>query len=232
MSTEQQPYVPFNEQAALEELERLQHALEESRQRRKDASAAFDQFVNSFRKEPARASRAEPAGWPRTEVGPSTIVRESRITPPTAPVSRRKRIPSTAIFAGAILATVVIVTATRPWRTAPAESDAQTVAAGALPAATESTPTSAPNPSLPPVPEGTQSELQTLGRVWVRVTVDGNRVLERELEAGARIALNGRTIVIRAGDPGAVRMIIDGRDRGLMGETGIPLTRTYTSAGR
>jgi hypothetical protein len=41
--------VPFDEQAAAKHLERLQHELEESRRRRKDASAAFDKFVSSFR---------------------------------------------------------------------------------------------------------------------------------------------------------------------------------------
>jgi hypothetical protein len=64
----------------------------------------------------------------------------------------------------------------------------------------------------------------------VRVTIDGQRVVERELAAGARVPLSGRSIVIRAGDPGAVRVFIDGQDRGLMGETGIPVTRAYTSA--
>jgi hypothetical protein len=64
----------------------------------------------------------------------------------------------------------------------------------------------------------------------VRLTVDGKRVLERELDAGSRVPLNGQTIVIRAGDAGAVRIIIDGRDRGLMGETGIAVTRSYTSS--
>ena len=75
-----------------------------------------------------------------------------------------------------------------------------------------------------------QSELRALKHVWVRVTIDGKRVAERELDAGARLPLNGRSIVIRAGDPGAVRVFIDGQDRGLMGETGVAVTRAYTSA--
>ena len=77
---------------------------------------------------------------------------------------------------------------------------------------------------------GAQSELRALKHVWVRLTVDGQRVLERELDAGARLPISGRTIVVRAGDAGAVRMIIDGQDRGLMGETGVAVTRSYTSS--
>jgi len=230
MSTPQETYQPFNEQAALEELERLQRELEESRQKRKDASAAFDQFVNSFRKEPRRDPRPEEAAWPRSDVGPSSIVRDSRIAPPAAPASRRRRLPSTAIFAGAIVVTVAAVTVSRSWRAdspeSPAPVPASTVAADPLPTSAAPAAQASDTSSAP----ATQSELQALRRVWVRATVDGNRLVERELEAGARIPLNGRTIVIRAGDPGAVRIVIDGRDRGIMGETGIPVTRTYTSA--
>ena len=39
---------PFEEQAALAELERLQRELEESRRRRRQANDAFDSFLRSF----------------------------------------------------------------------------------------------------------------------------------------------------------------------------------------
>ena len=230
MSTPQQTYTPFNEQAALEELERLKQALEESRQRRKDASAAFDQFVNSFRKEPSREHRAERASWPQTDVGPSTIVRESRIAPPSMPARSRRRISSTAIFAGAIVVTVVGVSISRFWRDAPAESTAPPAVSTEADPAASATPTSLPTASEPSAPIGSGSELRALRHVWVRATVDGKRILERELVAGDRVPLNGRTMVIRAGDAGAVRIVIDGQDRGILGETGIALTRTYTSS--
>ena len=234
MSTQPQPYVPFNEEAALAELERLQRALEESRQKRKDASAAFDQFVNSFRKEPGREARQEFTAWSRTDVGPSTIVRESRIAPPVPSAPTRKRIPSAGIFIGALIATVAAVSVARMWRgdsAEPAEPATSAAVANSVPANTEpgTTPVSESSPSALPI--GTQSELRALRHVWVRATVDGKRIVERELDAGDRVALNGRTIVVRAGDAGALRVIIDGQDRGLVGETGIAVTRTYTSSG-
>jgi hypothetical protein len=67
--------------------------------------------------------------------------------------------------------------------------------------------------------------------VWVRVVVDGKREVERELEANARIPLAGRTIVIRTGDAGAVRVEINGQDRGLLGRDGEVVTRTFTVSG-
>lgn len=230
MPTEHESHVPFNEQAALEELERLQRALEESRQKRKDASAAFDQFVNSFRREPSRQPRPEHDAWPRAEVGPSTLVRDSRITPPVLPATRRKRLPAVGIFAGAVVAVAAGVAATRMWRAAPPQSPASTSVSNTAPAAPTTTRTPLPQSSEPGVPTGTQSELRALRHVWVRATVDGKRILERELKAGDRVPLNGRTIVIRAGDAGAVRVVIDGQDRGNVGETGIAVTRTYTSS--
>jgi uncharacterized protein DUF4115 len=231
MSTEHESYVPFNEQAAQEELERLQQALEESRQKRKDASAAFDQFVNSFRKEPpSREPRSPHPGWPRTDVGPSTLVRESRIAPPTAPASARKPIPMGRLLALAAIGIVAVAAVTWMWGSSSQESGPPTEATSAVPAAAEATATAVPQSPEPPVPVGTQSELRALKHVWVRVTIDGERVLERELDAGARVPLNGRSIVVRAGDAGAVRVIIDGRDRGPIGETGIAVTRTYTSS--
>lgn len=230
MPTEHESHVPFNEQAAVEELERLQRALEESRQKRKDASAAFDQFVNSFRREPAREPRPEHAAWPRAEGGPSTLVRDSRITPPILPAAKRKNLPAAGLFAGAVIAIAAGVVATRVWRASPTGAPPTSAVSNDVAAEPSSNTTPVPPSPDPPLPVGTQSELRALKHVWVRVTVDGARVLERELDAGTRVPLNGRTIVIRAGDPGAVHVIIDGQDRGVMGETGIAVTRTYTSS--
>jgi hypothetical protein len=56
------PSTEAEEQAALEELQRLQRALEESRSRRRQAADAFDTFVKSFEQPGAAASSAEPAG--------------------------------------------------------------------------------------------------------------------------------------------------------------------------
>ena len=92
----------------------------------------------------------------------------------------------------------------------------------------------APAPATPPAAtSGTQTpppaaEIVTSGRVWIRVTVDGERVIEREVPEGTRIPLNGSQIVIRAGDAGAVRVLIAGKDQGTFGPAGQAVTRTFT----
>ena len=73
-----------------------------------------------------------------------------------------------------------------------------------------------------------QAEVTTIRRVWMRVTVDGERVVEREVAEGTKIPLNGSQIVIRAGDAGAVRVSIAGKDQGVFGPAGQAATRTFT----
>jgi hypothetical protein len=68
--------------------------------------------------------------------------------------------------------------------------------------------------------------------VWVRVIADGVQVLERELPPDTRIPIAAKkTVVIRAGDAGAVRVALRGEDQGPHGADGEVLTRTYTIAG-
>lgn len=75
----------------------------------------------------------------------------------------------------------------------------------------------------------TGSEITTLRPVWVRVIADGERVVERELPADARIPFTAeKTIVIRTGDAGAVRLTIRGEDQGVLGRDGEVVTRSFT----
>lgn len=225
------PYVPFDERAALEELERLHHAVEESRRRRKDASAAFDEFVSSFHKEPGRdVQAARPAVESR---------KLSRLmdAPPLAqgpPAAARKPLPKAGVIAGAVVAVAAGLLLTRVWRSSPVERS--TAPASVSTSAPAGSAASAATASATPatgdgVTGGLQAELTALRRVWVRATVDGTRVVERELQPDERVPLRGgRTLVIRAGDAGAVRVTIDGQDRGPVGADGIALTRTYTAS--
>ena len=64
MPYEEQPRPRFDEEKAAAELERLQQDLEESRRRRKDASAAFDAFVNSFHHKEPRSRTERPSPRP------------------------------------------------------------------------------------------------------------------------------------------------------------------------
>jgi hypothetical protein len=61
------------------------------------------------------------------------------------------------------------------------------------------------------------------------VIVDEKRTVERELPAGTKLPIGAdRTVVIRAGDAGAVRLTVDGKDQGVMGRDGFPATRTFS----
>jgi hypothetical protein len=240
MTPENQPRASFDERAAEEELDRLRQAVEESRRRHKDASLAFDKFVSSFRGVPEIRGDAEP-GARRAELRAQPPVFDRPVVP--EPAGRGGRVPAAAIVAGGAVILAAGVFLSRAWRTSPADSasppasvqtSAPTAPAGgpapAGPATRE--PQSTATAGVQPVSTraAEPSELTAVRAVWVRVTVDGARVVERELDAGDRVPLRGRTIVIRAGDAGAVRMRIDGQERGPLGADGIVLTRTYTAS--
>jgi cytoskeleton protein RodZ len=100
----------------------------------------------------------------------------------------------------------------------------------ARPAPPSAEPPLSPSPAAAPAEPAWQgSELVTIRRVWLRVLVDGDRVLEREVPADTRVPLQAqKTIVIRTGDAGAVRLSLAGEDRGFLGREGEVVTRTFT----
>jgi hypothetical protein len=134
-----QPGRPFNEHAALQELERLQRAIEETRRKRKETGEAFDAFVRSFQKERQEAALADAipvapapvipvvAPVPIVPVAaptppPAAIVEESEQAPVSvepvpvpaplaeSPVARRRaRVPMLPAVAGAALAIVAAI---------------------------------------------------------------------------------------------------------------------------
>ena len=100
---------------------------------------------------------------------------------------------------------------------APAEPVAQAAALAPLPAPTAS----------PPSPLNV--EFLTLRPVWARVTVDGRRAVEKEFAAGERMSFGAdTTIAIRAGNAGAIRLVVDGQDLGVPGRDGQVFSRTFT----
>jgi hypothetical protein len=233
MSGEHYTYTPFDEQAAKETLERLRLAVEQSRKRRKDLSDEFDAFVSSFKKD-----RYNPS--PTTRATPPAVVEEIRPAASTStydePMAYRPRtpvarwpLPKTGVVVGAVAFVAAGIMLTRAWRGAPSEQ--LTAAAPATPARSDALPSAGTPAAFEPIPGMLQGELAALRRVWIRATVDGARVLERELQPNERVTLRpARTVVVRAGDGGAVRIVIDGRDRGPLGANGIALTRTFTAA--
>jgi hypothetical protein len=92
-------------------------------------------------------------------------------------------------------------------------------------------PQPAPQAAPPPVaaPPPPRAEISTLRLVWIRVMVDGQKVIERELPPNTRIPLNpAAQFVVRAGDAGAVRVAIGGKDQGPVGADGQVATKAFT----
>jgi hypothetical protein len=230
----------FDERAALDELERLRQEIERYRAKRKAVAEEFDEFVRSFKTPPNASSppprgRVEPQTEPPRVAAPVHREDELAVTVEAAPapaaapaVARRAPWRTPALIAGAAVllaggtwATWIVTTRTSHNPTAPATPDARS------PAPSVSRPVTGPaNPSAASI-----SELRTTGAVWVRVIADGERVVERELPANTRVPLTAqKTIVIRAGNAGAVRVTLAGRDQGPLGPEGTVVTRTFSVA--
>ncbi len=62
----------------------------------------------------------------------------------------------------------------------------------------------------------------------MRIMADDRRVLEREVPAGTTMPLGAdSSLIIRAGDGGAIRLSVDGKDVGIIGKDGVPVTRRF-----
>jgi hypothetical protein len=88
-----------------------------------------------------------------------------------------------------------------------------------------------PAPAAPATPVVSPSTVQltTARAVWMRVTVDGQRALEREVPAGQHLTYTpANSIVIRAGDGGAVRVKVGNGPEETFGRDAFPLTRSFT----
>jgi cytoskeletal protein RodZ len=73
----------------------------------------------------------------------------------------------------------------------------------------------------PPAPDHLTLVIRASRDCWVTASADGQRVVYQLLAAGAERSLTGsREIVLRAGDAGALRLIVNGRDAGLFGQSG------------
>jgi hypothetical protein len=327
MTGENRPKVPFDDRAALEELERLQRSIQEYRRRREQVEGEFEQFVGSFRapgepKQPPspappsapglpgfhRAPAVRPAvplspvdavppvpaaspvapqpnataaaAQPDWMAGMATQTPGARVTAtsaeppppavtlpnrffaanepssggasvePDAPETKQRRergrlplvlgalaiaLIAAVLLTRAVYAPVSPSTAPAPSTAAPAPVETPPAAApsSAPPTQVAAPPASVDSPAAPAALPPPPAEIRTIRAVWVRVIVDGNREVERELEADARVPLPaGRVFVVRAGDAGAVRFLLNGRDQGPLGADAQVVTRTFTAPER
>jgi hypothetical protein len=272
---------PFDERAALQELERLADKIQSTRRQRQEAVAEFEAFVKSFREEryqeliaaqaasaveaaPARRAEPPPAapivhavaaplfvpGGPPRETerraglaesfdarpaGP-TIHPESFSAPKRPPYAEwlelaasllptpRARLSAAAI---AVVLLLLVVWMLRGGSEVPAATP-QPEPAAAAPAQPQATPEK-PVASTGPA-RALNVELVTLRPVWTRVIVDDQKTIERVLPQDTRLPLSAdRTIAIRAGDAGAVRLTMNGKDLGPLGRDGQIGSRVLTA---
>ena len=96
----------------------------------------------------------------------------------------------------------------------------------------ESAPSAAPVPSPAAAAKPIRVTLATIRPVWLRVTADGVRAVEREVPAGETLSFEGdRAIIVRSGDAGGVQATLNGVERGPLGRNGWPLTVSITPEG-
>jgi hypothetical protein len=257
-------HAPFEEQALLEELERVREQIQQARLQRRAVQDEFKRFVRGF-KEPTDPGNATTGDGPP---GESAIHRPAALKEPEAepnkPVTPEgPQLPPA--LAGLMSAAPASTTAQEVTSQHPMHEPARAAAPRAQPwtrvlaggavillagvavtismrnDASEPPPSSDPpqaaQPAMPApeprpadgAPASRESEIVTIRRVWMRVLVDGERVLEREVPADTRVPLSAqKTILIRTGDAGAVRLSIRGDDQGFLGREGEVLTRSFT----
>jgi hypothetical protein len=227
---------PFDENAAIEELERLLHAIQTARQEKQRKIDEFQAFVQTFRRSDAGGAAAAPAAPPL----PLQPVLESP-EPAAAPIddrpaavarrSPRRQIRALVLVGGVVGVIVLVLLLIRLQRPAPVQSAAQrqapasvvrTEPAAAAPAATPPAAAPAAAPARP-----VEVELRTVRPVWMRVTVDGRKDLERIVPGGERLHFGAdRSIAVRAGNGADVLEVSGGRETPL-GVEGQPITRTF-----
>ncbi|GAA5335767.1 MULTISPECIES: RodZ domain-containing protein [Thermus] len=84
----------------------------------------------------------------------------------------------------------------------------------------------APAPAPAPSAQAGKLVLKLEGRSWLRVTQGEKRLYEGIPEVGTELSFD-LPVEVRAGNPGGVRVFLDGKDLGLLGEPGKPLTRSF-----
>ena len=248
MNPEERPAAgAFDEVRALEELEKLRAQIIEARAARGRVEDEFEAFVRGFRAErqpeegtdaphdvPAlpepRSDAGSSASDPtRSEAGTPDMARglDTAVARPV-PVRRNTRGTVVVTLAAVVLAAAVFVVRERRSRPIPPETTRATPIAATQNLPTTRAPVAQAQPA--PIPAGVNLEMTIRRRVWVRVTIDGRRAFERELAADQRIPLHAdRTILIRAGDGGAVALTREGRDAGLLGRDGTIASREFTA---
>jgi hypothetical protein len=246
----------FDEQRVLQELEQLQLAIRATRAQCERVQAEFDAQLRAFdppKRTPALLS-LQPSPLP-TPALPIEKPEKTTARPWEPAAARPQEQPSQSItvpdpitadalassrssvrLLAAIGGVVLVVGLLGFWMLNRA------TVPPAQPVAQRQAQPAPPEPPLPEVrklaappvdPHLLRIDLKTLRRVWLRVSVDGRIAIEREVAAGEQLPFGAdRTIVVRAGDAGAITVRVGEVDQGPMGKDGEVVSRTFTPPAR
>jgi hypothetical protein len=246
---------PFDEKAALAELERLRESIQAARQARQRSSDEFDAFVKSFRKPSStpiseRPIATEPASQPPSQPAPSEAISRSPDSPapppvavavqsnsdavderilPASTVPRRNRISLRSLGILAIIAVIALGLFATRWRAQSPPKAAKAANDNAL-ARNVAVPPPAAAPSAPATPaaRAVAIELRVIRPVWMRVVVDGRKDVEGTVQTGEPLHFTGeRSIVVRVGNGGDVLVKTGDREEPF-GDAAQPRTRTFS----
>jgi len=248
---------PFNEQAALAELERLRESIQAARQARQRTSAEFDAFIKSFRAPtPAPAPERPTAPSPASEA-PQQKASESINRPvhspdplpstgpvrsnpdsvgdkpavPTSQLPRRYRFSIRSLGILVVIAVIALGLVSMSLRRGvPPPTTVNTANGSAGPTRNPAASPPAASQSAPasPVARAIAIELRVLRPVWMRVVIDGRKDVEGTAQAGEPLHFTGdQSIVVRVGNGGDV-LVKNGNREESFGVTGQPRTRTFS----
>jgi hypothetical protein len=238
----------FDEAAALEELEAFRREIERYRLKRKAAEEEFELFTASFKQSasvpvvpaptattshdlvpPSPAQRAAADAAPAVPAPTSMpsehpAVDQQAVDPAPRPRPGRRHAPATY---GIAAATIILVAAGSYFVSRKPKQPTE-VPRAAIPPSASAPAHPAPTEPAPAPAASQESVVTTTSAVWVRVIADGVPIVERQLPPNTRLPFTAReSIVIRAGDAGAIRLTIQGVDQGTLGRTGEVVTRRF-----
>ncbi|WP_273078339.1 helix-turn-helix domain-containing protein [Selenomonas felix] len=196
-----------------------------------------EELVQQFAAENGTA--AAPAA-PTTEEKPRRISLNNIGDASLSEISIGGRKSSSAGMLGKLVAGIVVLTALVGGGAALVSfinSPARETTAPAAPARAESQPTQTPAAEANAVDEARAASpakdvrvsVHLTERCWTEVTVDGKTVFEGLLEEGKTENWQGKeSIVLRAGNAGALEVTVNGKKLGTFGDEGAVVERTFT----
>ena len=168
---------------------------------------------------------------PAVAPAPAAAATEPFALPSYQPVEGHDPSSIRRFAAAFVLAAVVVVLAT-VWMLRGPSGDADSEPAAPAPSAAASAPAAgASGAAATPAPTEVTLSVEAVRPAWIRAVVDGRSDAGQTLRAGETHEFTGRTIALRVGDAGAVRVSVNGSEARPLGRDGQVLTREFTLDG-